>query len=124
MGQPQLGITKSVSNIMLGGIQITRPVPGATAIYMISYSNAGNATADNAVIYDAIPVNTVYNTNYMIAPGWTAQYSTNVDPSQNYNSSDYSDTYTTKTNIKWVRWKNASVAIGENGVFIYKVIIK
>ena len=123
---PLLEITKSVSNIRLGGIPLTRSIPGSTASYMISYSNAGAADADNAIIYDEIPANTGLNTNYMLPPtaGWTVQYSTNVNPGQSYGSIAYSATYTSKTNVKWVRWIKSSVGTGEQGTFIYTVIIK
>ena len=124
--KPLLEITKSVSNIMLGGISISKPIPGATVRYIISYSNAGNGDANNALVYDALPVNTKFMTNYMLAPttGWTAQYSTNASPAQDYGSSEYSTTMQAKTNIKWVRWIKPSVIIEEKGVLIYRVIIK
>ena len=121
-----LGITKSVSNISFGGVNILRPIPGATVIYRISYTNEGDANAANAMVYDALQAFAKYDTNYLLPPttAWTAQFSTNINPGQNYGSGDYSTAYTSKTNIKWVRWKKASVAIGEKGIFIYKVIIK
>ncbi len=123
---PILEITKSVSNIILGGLPQTRPIPGATVSYIISYSNAGDAPAIFAMVYDAIPANAKYMTNYMLpsTTGWTTEFSESASPDQSYNSPGYSDTYTAKTNVTYVRWKIPSLADGEKGTFIYKVIIK
>ena len=125
-GTTSLDITKSVSNVMLGGMPVSAPTPGSTIIYKISYSNSGSVNADYVVIYDRIPANTMYNTNYLLPPttGWTSQYSTNVNPDQSYGSTAYSATYASKTNVEWVRWIKPGVGIGEKGVFIYEVFVK
>ena len=125
-GVPQLNIMKSISNINLGGLPISAAIPGATMVYMISYSNTGTSPGMDALICDKIPANTKYFTNYLLAPtvGWTPQYAFTADPDQSYNSSEYSNTYTLKTNVIWVRWRKLNVPVGEKGSIMYKVIIK
>ena len=122
-----ISVSKSISNITLGGIGINRPIPGATVIYKINYLNAGSINTNNFLIYDAMPINTKYKTNYMLPPtsDWTAQYSTNiVIPDQSYSSPYYQTAIPQKDKVKWVRWKNPSISANESGSLIYKVIIK
>ncbi len=131
-GTAQIEITKSISNIMLGPSTIAGAIPGATIIYKISYSNTGTAGGINTVIYDAISTFVIYKTNYLSPPtiGWTAQYSTNINPGQNYGSTDYTNWYTMmsnfwwRTNLHWIRWKKPLIPVGEEGIIIYRTIIK
>jgi len=123
---PELKITKSVSNITWGGVPVSKPIPGASITYIITYSNAGDASASMTTIFDGIPANTKYITNYALpsATSWTSEYTEDGAPDQSYSSISYSDTYTAKSNITFVRWKKPLVGAGEKGEFIYKVIIK
>ncbi len=124
---PELNINKSLSDIMLNGSSIAAPIPGAVLIYRISYSNSGNAAGDNALIYDELPDNTKYNTNYMLPPatGWTSQFSAAADPDQDYGSVDYTNCPpSVKTNVTWIRWRKPFIQADESGILIYKVIIK
>ena len=68
-----------------------------------------------------------YFTNYPMSgtTGWTAQYTTNSNPNQNYSSSDYSSTPpVNKYEIRFLRWKKPVISGGESGTFLYKVIIQ
>ena len=127
VSQPILEIVKSISNITLAGAPIAGPIPGASISYTIIYSNSGNGDANSSVIYDALPADTVYLTNYLfgVTTGWTQEYSTNNGAvNQGFSSGDYQNTYTAKSNVTWIRWKKGIVPPGEKGTFIYKVIIK
>ena len=124
---PILEIVKSVSNITIAGIPITGPAPGATITYILNYSNAGDSSAINAVIYDGIPAGTKFKsmTNSPSTTGWTNQYSEDTGAiDQSYGSANYAGTYTAKTDVTWVRWIKLSVAEGEKGRLIYQAIIK
>ncbi len=131
IGTTTLSLTKSISNITIGGINCA-PIPGATILYRISYSNTGSVNAINMVIYDEFPINTTYLTNYMgTASGWTSQFSVISSPDQSYNSADYSNWYTMmsnfqwRDNLKWIRWKKSTVLTLEDGLTLfYKIIIK
>ncbi len=116
-------LTKSVSNVKLGGVNETA-IPGATITYAVYYTNQGCSGVD-VLVYDALDQNTSFSNNSMSAPaGWTNQYSTNSSPNQVWNSLDYTSTQPPATQVKWVRWKKPSVATGEAGYIYYKVIIK
>jgi len=127
-----LYISKSISNIILAGTPLSKPIPGSTVIYRISYSNLSAIGANNSVIYDALPKAGIYLTNFMgTATGWTVQFSTNNSPEQNYFSTDYSNWYTMmsnlqwRTNLKWIRWLKPLVPSTEDGLTLYyKIIIK
>jgi len=129
-GIPQLHITKSMSNIILGG-NSSSPIPGSTLTYIITYSNTGG-TANNVIIYDRIPYEYVtYKSNSASATavGWTVEWSTNTSPNMLFNSPDFQTTEPPSSYIKWIRWKKASVASGEgtggvNNQLKFKVIIK
>ncbi len=121
---PNLKIEKSISNVFLGAGS-NSPIPGATILYKVSFSNIGNSAASNVVIYDHIPVNVIYSSNSSASPaGWTNQFSTNTDPDQSYSSTDYKNTEPVSSNVQWIRWKRSSIAVDESGSITYKVIIK
>ncbi len=128
-GIATLQISKSISNVMLDGLPVSKPVPGAMVIYKIIYSNAGPGAALNMLIYDQIPGITVYYTNDMgTEPGWTDQYSTNTSPpDQSWGSANYMNGppgVAVKSNVSWIRWRKPNVPAGEVGTFTYQVIIK
>ncbi len=127
-GIPILSISKSISNVMLGGVPVSTPIPGATVTYIITYSNSGTGDAINMLIYDQLPGITVYFTNYMgTATGWSEAYSTNAGPDQSWGSADYTagpPGGAVKSNVRWIRWKKALVPAGESGTIFYQVIIK
>ncbi len=91
--------------------------PGALINYQVVYTNVGPLPASNVVIYDRIPANTTYYTNYLgTATGWTAQYAHIDDPDQSYGSTDYDST---ATNVRWFRWLKPVVATNERGLTLY-----
>jgi len=50
---------------------------------------------------------------------------TNANPSQDYNSTQYSNSYISKNNVKWVRWKKPNVSSTEGKCsVVYTVVIK
>jgi len=120
-----LTISKSVSNITLVG-NYTAPIPGATIEYKIAYTLITNLkTASNIIIYDKLPPYITYLTDYLgTATGWTIEYSTNTNPDQSYNSSDYTKVRPPKDKIKWIRWKKPSSGTDENKTLFYKAMIK
>ncbi len=125
-GEAMLSISKSISNITLGGINF-RAIPGATIIYKIIYSNTSLNASSNAIIYDKLADNVVYRTNFFgTAAGWTVEYSTNTSPDQTWNSVDYTNVCPFPKNlIKWIRWCKPSVAANEDGkILFYKGLIK
>ncbi len=120
-----ISITKSISNIIVNNNN-TQLIPGSTIIYKISYSNIGASAGRNVVIYDRISPFVTFSTMAMgTATGWTMEYSTNMIPIHNYISTDYTNNYTSRSNVKWIRWKKASIDAAEDGLsFVYKVILK
>ena len=125
-GTTIIEITKSISNITLGGSN-SLAIPGATIFYVIKYSNAGLNPGIEAVIHDAIPPPTIYSTNSDggTAVAWTVQWSTNVLPSFVYNNiSDWLNIEPASIKIKWIRWKKLKVESGEKGALYFKAIIK
>ncbi|MBU1075974.1 MAG: hypothetical protein KKH98_01690, partial [Spirochaetes bacterium] len=120
-----ISISKSVSNISVNN-NPTGLIPGSTLTYKITYSNTGAVGGKNIVIYDRMASFVSFSTSLMgTATGWTMQYTTNNLPSQAFDSTDYSNGYTVKTNVKWLRWKKPLIQSDEDGqTLIYKVIIK
>ena len=110
-------------NITLNGVPVSSPVPGATVTYQIYYSNAGPAAAINMIIYDQMPGDVIYSS--IIPTAWTEQFSYSALPDQSWGSSVYSNTPPGQaTNVRWIRWINASVPAGTGGSFTYSVIVK
>ncbi|MBU1076855.1 MAG: right-handed parallel beta-helix repeat-containing protein [Spirochaetes bacterium] len=124
-GNTIIALVKSISNVFLGGTY-TPAIPGSSVLYKVVYYNNGSADGNNIIIYDRISPYVIYDTNEMgTATGWTLEYSTNSVPDQSYSSTAYSNGYTTKNDIKWIRWKKSGVGTGEDGLsLLYKVIIK
>lgn len=112
----EMTIHKEISSVELTSIDLL--IPGALINYKITYTNKGPLTASNITIYDKIPDNTKYYTNYLgTATGWTAEYAHIANPDQRYNSTDY-DTIT-NTNVTWFRWKKVEVKTNETGLNMY-----
>ena len=125
-GTATLSLSKSISNIRLSGVLLTKPVPGATITYEVKYSNQGPAAANEVLIYDQLPSITGYY-EMAVIPGWTNQFPTAAPPGQAYDSAVYSNAPagpSFSSNIRWVRWKRPSLAAGQAGTLIYRVIIK
>jgi len=123
---PILKIQKEIANILLNQIASTA-IPGVTIKYVIIYSNIGSSNVSNSIIYDKIDSSVTFKTAYLgTASGWTKEYSTNLNPDQSFSSPDYSTSLPSqKSNIKWIRWKKASVNPSEDGLSLfYEVIIK
>jgi uncharacterized repeat protein (TIGR01451 family) len=121
-----LYISKSISNIMLAGP--SKPIPGASILYKISYSNTGSVAATDGIIVDELPTRVRYWTNAGgTATGWTMQYSTLASPDQSYGSIAYTNVpvpVAQRLSVKWIRWKKPSIGASETGTFLYKMIIK
>ncbi len=120
-----LNVQKSVNKITRNGISSTA-IPGATIEYKIHFTNTGNV-AENSIVYDAISYrNFVYVSNSYTnsEEGWIVEFSTNIYPSQIYNSSDYTNIDLFPDFIKWIRWKKGVVGAHKSGNFYFKVIIK
>jgi hypothetical protein len=92
----------------------------------VKYTNKGTGAANNVILYDRISASYIlYKAGSLQAPaGWTKEYSTNTNPDQSYTSTHYTTTEPAASNVKWVRWKKASVSAGESGVMTFSVIIK
>ncbi len=121
-----ISIIKSVSKVTLQNSDAS-VIPGATITYKIVYSNKGNFSGENTIIYDRVPNNVSFFTSMLdTATNWIFEYSTNENPDQNYNSSDYNVGFpVNKSNINWIRWKKQYVWKNEDGLsLVYKVIIK
>ncbi len=119
-----LSLSKSISNVTLGGLPIAGPVPGSTVTYSIYYSNAGGE-AQNMIIYDQLPANAIYFSNTPWS-NWGAQYTYEDPPvSQAWGSGNYINMPPpVSSNVRWIRWTKSSVAYSETGWMIYSVIIK
>lgn len=120
-----LTISKSISNVQLNNKPVFT-IPGSTVTFKITYSNMGIVNGRNVVIYDKIPSHVTFVSNLNgSATNWQIQYSTNTNPTQDYNSTQYSNGYISKNNIKWIRWKKASVGAAEGKrSMVYTVVIK
>lgn len=120
----RIELSKSISNITRGGL-VSSPIPGTTVLYKITYRITGTIDSTNMVIYDKIPVYTVYSSNFLgTATTWTTEFATNVSPNQSYISSDYKTNYSAKTDVKWIRWRKYKESPDGYKTLFYKVIIK
>lgn len=125
-----LKIFKSVISTTLNGSP-SPIIPGATITYQLSYTNTTANSGNNVIIYDKLPYKYVtYRTNSYstTASGWTIEWSTNTNPNQHWNSSDYVSSCPAFHNIKWIRWKKNPVSPNEgtsgNNTLEYQVIVK
>jgi hypothetical protein len=92
--------------------------------HTIHYTNYKRATT-HIVIEDYINRKFKFVTNSSSSPaGWTNQWSTNKNPDQGWYSSDYKTVQPTSTNVRWVRFKRASIAGSTGGNLVYKVKLK
>lgn len=123
----EIGIVKSISNVILNQTNST-VIPGASILYKISYYNIGYTEGENIIIYDRLSTFVKYNTNLTgTASGWQIEWSTNNNPDQSWNSTDYSNVLdpSIKGNVKWIRWVKSSVnRSDQDKTLIYKVVIK
>ena len=120
---PILSVSKVISDISINGISVSAPLPGSTITYQVNWSNQGPGSALNMIVYDQLPADVIYSN---ITPtGWIEQYSYSALPDQSYGSADYDAIPPgIASNVRYVRWINASVPAGEAGSFTYTVIIK
>lgn len=116
LSAPDLSVVKTVDSIQLGSTNLY--LPGSLVIYKITYSNLGSGYATNVVICDKIPVNSTYNTNYLGAgtTGWEVQFAHIENPDQSYDSTDYDGD---DSNVRWIRWRKASIAPDEDDKTIF-----
>jgi hypothetical protein len=122
---PSISASKSVFGVTLNGA--TSPaVPGATVIYLVSYSNTSSGAGKGGLIYDRVATNMVFLTQSGgTATGWTMEWSTNQAPAQTYLSANYSAVMPTdKTRIKWIRWRKPLVTAYEKGNFVIRAVVK
>lgn len=111
----------SISNLTLSAI------PGSTIEYVIFYSNRGNITASNVIIYDQLPGFILYKSNSAtnLQAGWTNEYSTNSGtPDQSWISSDYTNIEPVSINVHWIRWRKSLLGTGASGTLNFKLIIQ
>lgn len=108
--------------------------PGDTIIYTISYNNAGNETATNAIIEDPIPEGTTYVTGS--AAGAGADITFSIDKGKTYQKPSYllyeikgaggktekrvasPDEYTN------IRWTVPKITAGGKGEAVFRVKVK
>lgn len=122
----RFNFSKSISNVKISGTA-TEAIPGSSICYMIQYNVVTNLTSGlNVIIYDKISGNTTFSTNFQgTATGWSVEYSISNTPDQSYNSSHYTlSRPPDKTQIRWIRWKKASVGAENNRNMFYKTIIR
>lgn len=111
-GLGALSLQKTVESVELGGDSLTMAIPGALVTYKLTYSSLSNGGSRNVVLYDEIPDNTSYYTNYLgTATGWEVQFSINVNPDQSYGSGDYGSG---SANARWIRWRKYRVTPDED----------
>lgn len=124
--KPDLRISKSIESIS-NALASGEPIPGSKVSYHLTYSNIGTGPADNVMIFEKPSSYLLYLTNDMsLVTGWTVQFTTNSNPSQDWASTDYTNAIPSagKAAVKWFRWKKSSVSATETGTIIFKVIIK
>jgi len=122
----EIAIIKEVDNITLNKVNI-KPIPGATISYKIVYSNIGRWPAKNVVIYDKVTSIVSFFSNVPgSATNWIFEYSTNDNPDQSFDSSDYvTGNPVDKLKVKWIRWRKSVVGSDEDGLTLYyNVVIK
>jgi hypothetical protein len=114
-GVPFLTLSKTVQSVQVMNTNLA--LPGSLILYKLEYSSLSNGRAYQVALYDKIPANTKYYTNYAgTAAGWTVQFSQLANPDQSYNSSDYN---TNPTNALWIRWKKGLVYPNEDNRTLY-----
>ena len=115
-------------------ITASKFAPGDIIIYTISYNNAGNVTATNAVIDDPVPEGTTYVTGSAAGAGTDITFS--IDKGKTYQKPSYllyevkgaggknekrvasPDEYTN------IRWTVASIPAGGKGEVAFRVRVK
>jgi hypothetical protein len=114
-GVPYLTLSKTVYSVQVMSTNLA--LPGSLVLYQLEYSSLSNGRAYLVTLYDKIPANTVYYTNYAgTAGGWTVQFSQLTNPDQSYNSTNY---ISNPTNALWVRWKKDLVYPNEDNRTLY-----
>ncbi len=127
IGDAYLNVNKKLEQVTLNDISSVI-IPGCTISYIIYVTNKPVDDAGYYVIvYDKLPEYTEYKTNINNLENFIFEWSTNISPSQDYNSSDYfTNTLSPiiKSRIKWVRWKTRVFGINETANFVYRVTVK
>ncbi len=117
-------INKWIDEVMINS-SVSDVIPGSSLIYSVAVSNIGPGEGIKMIIYDKLCEYITYKSNLYIdaSSGWVIEWSTNVNPLLGYYSDDFTMIEPSADKIKWVRWINPVVNIGEKSIFSYKVII-
>ena len=134
-----IALTKTLRAVTLGGIA-SKPIPGATVEYELTYSNIGYSASDTVIIYDTIPTsmqlsNASRQTDTLGASatfhdtyaslGWVFEYSTSATPDQSDTSADYVNGWPGDlSTVKWIRWKRSAVSSGQSATIRFRVILQ
>ncbi len=118
-----ISVSNFITNVMLNSTN-SPVIPGAAVEYCIKVIINGNISTTNIILYDNISSFATYFTDYLgTGSGWTTEYSTNENPDQSYNSTDYTNILPPKDLIKWIRWKKSLENAGVK-TFYFRIIIK
>lgn len=137
----RIALAKAITSVTMYG-NPSMPLPGATVLYTLTYTNEGSAQADSVVIRDTIPTNTTFDTASSSmtnlgataaftaadsgAAGWTAQVSTSVNPSHALYSIDWINlpAYTAAAGtVRHVRWIRQAVASTQTATLRFRVLV-
>lgn len=127
---PNIALNKTYS------ANTTSILPGTELTYTITFTNNGDTAATNFIIYDMIPVNTVFKvgsvtynagTSGIAAP--TVEYSQQArsgttPPTPPASWVNYTPTGTFDTNVTWVRWRftaNIPAGASANVTFVVRI---
>jgi parallel beta-helix repeat protein len=103
-----------------------KPRPGSLVEYRVQAGNRAGGPADNVMIYNRFSTNFSYHSNSLsMVSGWTAQFSTNLDPDPSWDSGDFCSVCPPAlNNVKIIRWKKASLNNLETAEITFTVKIK
>jgi len=132
LAAPLVILTKSAS--LAGGF--AEPVPGALITYGCSATNNGGADAENVVIYDTVPANTIFAN--MSGAGWDLYWSTAAydgDLTFDYLGAA-NDTWVSYANapgdkyggdsslVTYIKWESTDISDGADSMATFEVMIK
>ncbi len=139
IGNASMALTKTIRTVTLGGSP-SRPLPGSTVEFELTYWNIGLGASDTVIIRDSIPVGTTFSTasrmtvdlgasatfhDTLTVNGWVFQYATIASPDQNDTSADYTIGFPADpTTVRWVRWMRRTVAAGQTATIRFRVILE
>jgi len=114
---PSISLSTTIETVSLNGITYneTGIIPGVSIFINISAVNNGADTADNIVIKFQIPEHTVFAETYFIDNNCIQEWSTDITPSQSYNSVNYTTSPPSPAQLtKWFRIKKSSLGVNES----------